>query len=84
MLLTEEKDSFSCLISNRAKANSNRYITVFMPGESGFGRADISYILAEHRQQNSIQMDNLFTIENDQYQLYWSAKNIYGSTEKKS
>jgi hypothetical protein len=84
MLLTEDKDSFSCLISNRAKVNSNGYITVFMPSESMFGRADISYTLAERRQQNSIQMDNIFMIENDQYQLYWSAKNIYGSSEKKS
>jgi hypothetical protein len=84
MLLSEDKDSFSCLISNRAKVNSNGYITVFMPSESMFGRADISYTLAERRQQNSIQMDNIFMIENDQYQLYWSAKNIYGSNEKKS
>jgi hypothetical protein len=84
MLLTEEKDNFTCLISNRAKVNSNGYITVFMPSESIFGRSDISFTLAEHRQQNSIQMDNIFLIENDQYQLYWSAKNIYGSSEKKS
>ncbi len=83
MLLTEDKDNFSCLISNRAKANSNGYITIFMPSESMFGRADLSYTLAERRQQNSIQMDNIFTIENDQYQLYWSAKNTYGSSEKK-
>ncbi|MDB5152638.1 MAG: hypothetical protein JWR54_1389 [Mucilaginibacter sp.] len=84
MLLSEDKDSFSCLISNRAKINSNGYITIFMPSESIFGRADISYTLAERRQQNSVQLDNIFTIENDQYQLYWSAKNIYGSSEKKS
>lgn len=84
MLLAEDKDSFSCLISNRSKVNSNGYITVFMPNESVFGHSDISYTLAERRQQNSIQMDNVFAIENDQYQLYWSAKSFYNSGEKKS
>jgi len=84
ILLTEEKDSFTCLISNRAKIDSNGYITVFMPGESIFGNADIAYTLAEHRQPNSIQMNNMFQIESDQYQLYWSANNFYGSSEKKS
>ena len=84
MLLTEEKDSFTCLISNRAKINSNGYITVYMPGESMFGHADLAYTLAERRQQNSIHMNNIFTIESDQYQLYWSASNVYSSSEKKS
>jgi hypothetical protein len=84
MMLSEEKESFSCLISNRAKANTNGYITVFMPNESSFGRADISYTLAKHRQQNSIQLGNNFTIENDQYQLYWSANNHFGSSDTKS
>ena len=58
MLRSEDKDSFSCLISNRAKINSNGYITIFMPSESIFGRADISYTLAERRQQNSVQLDS--------------------------
>jgi hypothetical protein len=85
MLLTEEKDSFTCLISNKAKINSNGYITVYMPGESMFGNADLAYTLADRRSQNSIQMNNIFTIESDQYQLYWSANNnLYGSSEKKS
>jgi hypothetical protein len=84
LLLSEQNDSFSCLISNKARLNSNGYITVYIPKSNVFGRVDISYTLAEQYQSNSIEMDKNFTIENDQYQLYWSANNIYSYSQNKS
>lgn len=84
MLLDEREDSFSCLISNRSKIDSNGYITVFIPDGSMFGHADISYILAERQQKNTIQMDKIFNIRSDQYQLYWSIQDFFGSVERKS
>lgn len=85
IFLKEEKDSFTCLISNRAKINSDGYITVYIPTETTFFRGvTISYVLSEHHQPNSYQMNNTFTVENDKYNLYWSTEEMFGRREMKS
>ncbi len=75
----DEKKSFTCLISNRAKANSKGYITVLTSANSAFGRSDLSYSLAEKPSSNVIQLDKLYSIEQSDYELFWSFKSMYGS-----
>lgn len=85
IVLSEGTDSFTCLISNRAKIDCNGYVTVYIPTDTSFHRSAIlSYVLAENHQQNSFQTNNLFSVENDRYNLYWSNRDFFGQSEKKS
>jgi hypothetical protein len=75
----DDKKSFTCLITNRAKAGSKGYITVLISANSAFGRSDLSYSLSEKPSSNVIQLDKLFTIGQGDYELFWSFKSMYGS-----
>lgn len=74
-----EKKSFTCLISNRAKADSKGYMSIFVSSDNSFGRSDLSYSLSERPNSNVIQLDKSFTIDNDDYELFWSFRNSYSS-----
>ena len=78
-LVDEEKKSFTCLISNRAKINSNGYISVYIPQQDHFGRSDLSYSLTDKPSSNTIQLDKMFQIEQNDYELFWSLRDIYNS-----
>lgn len=81
-LINEEKKSFTCLISNRAKINSNGYISIYIPEHENFGRSDLSYSLTERPSSNTIQLDKMFQIEQSDYELFWSLRDIFNSQTK--
>lgn len=66
----EDKDFFTCLISNRAN-NQNSFLTVQVSkdGQRHFG--DMSYSFSEQINLNSIQMNKVFKIEQDEYEQFW-------------
>jgi hypothetical protein len=70
-----EQNSFTCVISNRAKIGSVAYINVGIISESLFGRGDLSYSFSENSQVNSL--DQTFSIEHDEFKLFWSQSNSY-------
>jgi hypothetical protein len=74
-----DKKSFTCIISNRAKADSKGFITVLSSANDAFGRSDLSYSLAERRSSNVIQLDKLYTVEQNDYELFWSFRSMYSS-----
>lgn len=67
----EGKGYFTCLISNRAN-NQNSFITIQIgnKGQRHFG--DLSYSFSEQVNTNSIQMDKVFKIDNDDYEQFWT------------
>ncbi len=77
-----EKKSFTCLISNRAKVDSKGYMSIFISLDNNFGRSDLSYSLSERPASNVIQLDKSFTIDHDDYELFWSFRNSYSSQKK--
>ena len=81
-LVDEEKKSFTCLISNRAKINSNGYISVYIPQQEHFGRSDLAYSFTDKPSSNTIQLDKMFQIEQNDYELFWSLRDIYNSQIK--
>jgi len=82
-MLDSEKKSFTCLISNKRKADSKGYLTVQISTESHFGRSDLNYSFSEKPSPNVVQMENVFTIERTDYELVWTQRNIYGSSSEK-
>jgi hypothetical protein len=83
-MLDSEKKSFTCLISNRRKADSKGYLTVQISTESLFGRSDLNYSFSDKPSPNVIEMENVFTIERTDYELIWTQRNIYGSSSIKT
>ena len=74
--LTKMNDEyFTCLISNRANSE-NSYITVSISNQNlQFG--DIHYQFNDKMPSgSSMQLDNLFMIENDEYIQFWSRKHL--------
>lgn len=69
-LTNEGKGFFTALISNRAN-NHNSYLTIQIgnDGQRHFG--DLSYSFSEQVMTNSVQMDKVYKIENDDYEQFW-------------
>jgi hypothetical protein len=83
-MLDSEKKSFTCLISNRRKADSKGYLTVQISTESFFGRSDLNYSFSDKPSPKVIEMENVFTIERTDYELIWTQRNIYSSSSIKT
>lgn len=67
----EGKGFFTCLISNRAN-NQNSFLTVQIGSEGQRHFGDLSYSFSEQVSTNSIQMDKVFKIDNDDYEQFWT------------
>lgn len=64
---SNQSDSFSCVVVNKARNQDAAHITVFCRGDSS-GLGDINYSFSEHSVFNST--DGSFYIESDEYELY--------------
>lgn len=82
-ILSSDKTSFTCLVTNRRKVDSKGYITVQIPSESHFGRSGLNYAFSEKLSPNVIQLDNVFNIEKTDYELVWVKRSMFGSSESK-
>lgn len=80
-ILHNDKKSFTCLITNRRKVDSKGYMTVQIPSESHFGRSGLNYSFSEKASQNVIQLENVFNIEKTDYELVWTQRSIFGSSD---
>lgn len=67
----ENKGYFTCLISNRAN-NKNSFVTIQMGSEVQRNFGDLSYSFSENVSTNSIQMDKVFSIANNDYEQFWT------------
>ncbi|HXI01438.1 MAG TPA: toll/interleukin-1 receptor domain-containing protein [Sphingobacteriaceae bacterium] len=77
--LEEEKKVFSCLISNKGNLK-DAYITVYCLGRENFGfGGDLSYSFTQQLPQNTISLDKTFSIQQDDYSLYWEHRNVMHS-----
>jgi hypothetical protein len=72
----ESKGCFTCIISNRANGQSS-FLTVQTGTETQRHFGDLSYSFSEKVSTNSFQMDKIFSIENDDYEQFWT-KNSHG------
>lgn len=77
--LTEEKTVFSCLISNKGNLK-DAYITIGLSNGEHFGSGDLNYNFTQSMAQNSINLNNLFSIRHDDYNLYWETRNSFQSS----
>jgi len=69
---------FTCVITNRAKINTDGYISIGISQQDHFSRNGISYTLAE--QLNPNIMGNNYALSNDEYELFWTRNNLmYGT-----
>ena len=74
----EGKGFFTCLISNRAN-NQNRFLTVQIGSEGQRHFGDLSYNFSEQVITNSIQMDKVYRIDNDDYEQFWTkSSQVFG------
>lgn len=71
-----EKGFFTCLISNRAN-NQNSFLTVRIGSEGQRHFGDLSYSFSDQVVTNTIQMDKVYKIENDDFEQFWT-KNSQG------
>ncbi|QNN43650.1 toll/interleukin-1 receptor domain-containing protein [Pedobacter roseus] len=77
-LIEEEKKSFTCLISNKGNLK-DAYLTISVAGGDGFRHSDLTYSFTKGQHQNTINLNNVFTIEHDAYELYWQHSNLMQS-----
>ncbi|WP_168202472.1 toll/interleukin-1 receptor domain-containing protein [Pedobacter sp. KBS0701] len=77
-LIEEEKKSFTCLISNKGNLK-DAYLTISVASGDGFRHSDLNYSFTKSQHQNTINLDNVFTIEHDAYELYWQRSNLIQS-----
>lgn len=68
-LINETPETFTYLISNRANGQDS-YITVSTTSDK-FVRCDLLYVFQQGLPTNSMQMDQMYSISNDDYELYW-------------
>lgn len=66
-----EKGFFTCLISNRAN-NQNSFLTVRIGSEGQRHFGDLSYSFSDQVVTNTIQMDKVYKIENDDFEQFWT------------
>lgn len=70
------KQHFTCVVTNRAKIGTTGYISIGVQHRHDhFGQGGITYSLAE--QLNINVMGNSFSIEHDEYELFWSRRNLF-------
>lgn len=67
----DEKGFFTCLISNRAN-NQDAFLTIYSVKEGQWHFGDLNYSFSEQVNPNSMQMQNVFKIEDDEYNQYWT------------
>jgi len=67
----ENKGYFTCLISNRANSQ-NSFITVQMGNETRQMFGDLSYSFSDKISTNSVPMNKVFSVGNDEYEQYWT------------
>jgi len=68
--ITDSTEYFTCLISNRAN-NKDCFITVKIKTEGQHQFGDLTYAFTEKVSSNSIQMDKVYNVENDEYEQFW-------------
>lgn len=78
--LEDEKNFFCCLISNKANLK-NAYINVEISSTNRFGFSDLTYNFTQNRQQNMIVAGQMFSIENDKYELFWTTGKMMGRNQ---
>jgi len=76
-LLKLDDNSFTCLISNRANLKDS-YLTVSIVDDRQMSFGDLHYSFSEQISENSIQMDKLFNVSFDDYDIYWKNHDLYG------
>lgn len=75
--LDDEAKLFSCLISNKGNLK-DAYINIsILSNNHGF--EDLTYNFTQYLQKNTINMDKSYTIENDEYKLYWTIRGMFNS-----
>jgi hypothetical protein len=65
------KGHFTCIISNRANSQSS-FLTIQIGTEAQRHFGDLSYSFSETVATNTIQIDRIFSIENDEYMQFWT------------
>lgn len=71
-------EQFTCVITNRAKINTDGYISIGIIQQDHFGRNGINFALAE--QLNSNFMGNNYALSHDEYEMFWIRNELmYGS-----
>lgn len=61
---------FTCLISNRAN-NQDCYITLSVTANNRYTNYDLMYVFEQEVLSNTMQMNQLFLISNDEYEQFW-------------
>lgn len=79
--LDDEAKLFSCLISNKGNLKDAYIIVSILSNNHGFG--DLSYNFTQRLQTNTINMDKSYTIENDDYKLYWIVRSMFNNRSEK-
>ncbi|MBP0613941.1 toll/interleukin-1 receptor domain-containing protein [Chryseobacterium sp. cx-311] len=74
--INDGKGFFTALISNRAN-NLNSFLTIQIGNDGLRHFGDLSYSFSEQVTTNSIQMNKVYKIENDEYEQFWT-KNSQG------
>lgn len=77
LITDSSKDSFTCLISNRAKIDANCYVTIQIASASFSSRKGITFEFNEKPNTNSMQMNNFYQVGNNNYHLYWSQNTMF-------
>jgi len=77
----QNKRQFTCVVTNRAKIGSTGYISIgIQDAINHFGNAGITYSLSEHLNENIF--GNTFSIEHDDYRLFWTKRNMMYTREE--
>ncbi|MDQ1142427.1 toll/interleukin-1 receptor domain-containing protein [Pedobacter agri] len=81
-LLDEDKKFITCLISNKGNLK-DAYITISVSNEDGFRHSDLNYNFTKNRTQNTFSLDNIFSIEHDNYELFWQLSGMHSRNEER-
>ena len=79
-LTNNEKDTFTCLISNRSN-NKDSFICIALGNQEGSHFSDLRYEFSQTVSPSSVHMDNIYNVGMDDYDLYWKKNDsIYYSS----
>ncbi|MHC8950390.1 toll/interleukin-1 receptor domain-containing protein [Sphingobacterium hungaricum] len=76
-ITNEDKRNFTCLISNRANLQ-NAHITIQIGNEAESHFGDLNYSFTDQVRSNSVHMDKIFNIDNDDYDQFWTIADRIG------
>ena len=77
----QDKHQFTCVVTNRAKIGGTGYISIAVQeGNGHFANVGITYNLSEYL--NEQVFGNTFSIEHDDYNLFWAKPNMMFTQEK--